>query len=100
MTSTLSLDTFSDLDRVFAIEGDAVRLHRGRGVVRVLVDGSTHYLKRYWFRPSRPFKRHVALGFHELSMIDWLSANGFVGPCVVARGQSARFWRRGQREWT
>ena len=88
MTSTLTLDSFSDLDRVFAIEGDAVRLHRGRGVVRVLVGGATHFLKRYWFRPTRPFKRHVALGFHELRMIDWLPANGFTGPRVVARGHS------------
>lgn len=88
MTSTLTLDTFSDIDRVFAIEGDAVRLHRGRGVVRVVVDGTKHFLKRYWFRPSRPFKRHVALGFHELSMIDWLPENGFAGPRVVARGHA------------
>ena len=88
MTSSLTLDSFNDLDRVFAIEGDAVRLHRGRGVVRILIGNATHFLKRYWFRPTRPFKRHVALGFHELRMIDWLPDRGFAGPRVVARGHS------------
>lgn len=94
MTSPLTLDSFSDLDRVFAIEGDAIRLHRGRGVVRIAVDGRDHFLKRYWFRPSRPLKRHVALGFHELRMIDWLSENGFTGPRVVARGHSSLLFMR------
>lgn len=88
MAPTLTLDSFTDIDHVFAIEGHAVRLHRGRGVVRVEVDGERHFLKRYWLRPTRPFKRHVALGFHELGMIDWLEANGFAGPRVVARGHS------------
>lgn len=88
MTSTLTLDSFSDIERVFAIEGRAVRLHRGRGVVGVVVGGRDHFLKRYRFRPSRPLKRYVASGFHELRMIDWLPANGFAGPRVVARGHA------------
>ncbi len=86
MTATLSLDTFRSVDTAFAVVGEDMRVHKGRSVVRVSVDGRTHYLKRYWLAPSQLFKRHVARGFHELRMIDWLNANGLSGPEVVARG--------------
>jgi len=65
--------------------------HKGRGVVRLTIDETVYYLKRYQFVPHQFFKRHVRIGFHELAMIDWLNENGFAGPKVVARGHSSAF---------
>ncbi len=79
---------FDDIDRVFALAGDEMRMHKGRGVVRLELDGRAYYLKRYWLAASQLFQRHVSRGLHELRMIDWLNENGFAGPVVVARGHS------------
>ena len=91
VTAALAIADFSEIDRVFAIEGEEMRVHRGRSVERIAVDGRTHYLKRFWFLPGQVFKRYVARGLHELRMIDWLSAHGFAAPKVVARGRSGVF---------
>lgn len=72
------------------MDGAAVRIHQGRSVVKLCVDGKPHYLKRYWLSPSQLLQRHVSRGRHELRMIDWLNDNGFAGPRVVARGASYR----------
>lgn len=79
---------WTDMDRVFAVTGQTMRAHRGRSVVRLNVAGRAHYLKRFWFTPSRALKRYIARGIHELRMIDWLASHGFGGPRVVARGRS------------
>ncbi len=84
----LTLADFDSIDGVFALCGEDMRTHKGRGVVRVRVDGRNCYLKRYWLAASQVFQRHVARGFHELRMIDWLNDNGFAGPNVLARGSS------------
>ncbi|MHC5112290.1 MAG: lipopolysaccharide kinase InaA family protein, partial [Planctomycetota bacterium] len=88
MSSSYSINGFADTGFVFALDGDEMRTHKGRSVVAITVDERIHYLKRFWFTPSQLFKRHVARGFHELRMIDWLNANGFAGPKVVRRGHS------------
>lgn len=83
--------TLTDIDGVaaaFAAAGDEMRAHAGRSVIRLTLDGETHYLKRYWLAASQVFQRHVARGLHELRMIDWLNGSGFAGPEVVRRGQS------------
>lgn len=83
--------TLADIDGVaaaFAAAGDEMRAHAGRSVIRLTLDGETHYLKRYWLAAAQVFQRHVARGLHELRMIDWLNANGFAGPQVVRRGTS------------
>ena len=77
---------------VFAIEGEELRSHKGRSVVAVSIDGRAHFLKRFWFVPSRPYKRNVACGLHELRMIDWLNSHGFAGPHVVRRGTGRSFF--------
>ncbi len=77
-----------NVDDAFAIIGDEMRVHKGRSVIAVSVDERTHYLKRFWLTPSQLFKRHVARGFHELRMIDWLNGNGFAGPKIVRRGHA------------
>ena len=86
MTDGLTIDAFRNIRDVFAITGDDMRVHKGRSVVMVTVDGKTHYLKRFWLSPSQLFKRHVARGFHEMGMIDWLNGKGFAGPRIVRRG--------------
>ena len=82
------IEAFGSTDDVFGIAGTPVRTHSGRSVVKFCRNARTYYLKRYWFAPSQLFKRHVARGFHELQVIDWLNDNGFAGPRIVARGQS------------
>ncbi len=85
------LETLNDIQTVhdaFALKGEDMRVHKGRSVVAVTFNGKMHYLKRFWFVPSQAFKRHVARGFHELRMIDWLNDRGFAGPKVVRRGHS------------
>lgn len=79
---------FRSTTEAFAARGETMRAHRGRSVVRIDRDGRNYYLKRYWLDKSQLFKRHVARGFHELRMIDWLNDNGFLGPRVAARGHS------------
>ncbi|MFQ5590335.1 MAG: lipopolysaccharide kinase InaA family protein [Phycisphaerae bacterium] len=83
-----TLDDLRTAEDVFAIAGEPLRVHSGRSVTAITLNGKTHYLKRYWFLPSRPLKRNVARGLHELRMIDWLNENGFAGPNVVWRGCS------------
>lgn len=68
-----------------------MQTHAGRSVTRVTVGGETHFLKRFWLTPKQVFRRFVAQGMHELAMIDWLNANHFTGPEVVARGVQRRF---------
>ncbi len=85
-----TLDDFKSVEKAFAVEGAAMRLHKGRSVVKICVEGHPHYLKRYWLDPSQIFQRHVTRGHHELRMIDWLNNNGFAGPRIVARGASRR----------
>ena len=87
----IRLEDFADVDRVFAMQGDDMRVHKGRSVVALTVDGGTHYLKRFWLTPSQALKRHVARGFHEMRMIDWLNTQGFAGPKIVQRGQAGVF---------
>lgn len=89
MTTAATLDCFDSPRTAFGIAGDAMRVHRGRSVVALNINGHPHYLKRYWLTWSKLFKRQVARGFHELRMADWLEANGFLGPRIVRRGQSA-----------
>ena len=89
--TSLTLADFDSIDGVFALRGEDMRTHKGRGVIRVQVDGRNCYLKRYWLAASQVFQRHVTRGFHELRMIDWLNDNGFAGPNVVARGSSGVF---------
>lgn len=91
---TWSLSDFGDLDRVFAIKGEAMMVHAGRSVVRVDVEGRPHFLKRYWLTPLQVFRRFCAQGLHELAMIDWLNSRGFLGPEVVARGVGRRLGLR------
>ena len=86
-TSTTS-DAFASIDRVFALDGEMMRAHEGRSVVRLTVDGRPHFLKRCWLAPSQVFKGHVRRGLHEIQMIDWLNNNGFAGPRIVQRGQT------------
>jgi len=86
-----SLTAFDSVDRAFAVEGEPMRLHRGRSVVRVQVDGAWCYLKRFWWTPSQTLRRFVSQGLHELAMIDWLNSHGFCGPNVIARGVQRRF---------
>ncbi len=88
MNDCLTTDGFRGVCDVFALSGDDMRVHKGRSVVMVTVDGKTHFLKRFWFSPSQLFKRHLARGFHEMRMIDWLNDNGFAGPQIVRRGWS------------
>ncbi len=90
----MNISVFDNLDDAFRVDGEAMRVHRGRSVVRVEVDGCTHYLKRFWFTPGQVFRRFVAQGLHELAMIDWLNAGGFTGPMVVARGLERRYGMR------
>lgn len=73
-----------------------MQTHQGRSVTRLTVDGETHFLKRFWLTSAQVFRRFVAQGRHELAMIDWLNANDFTGPNVVARGAQKRLgvWRR------
>ena len=85
------LDTLRTVKDYFAVKGQDVRLHKGRSVVSIMVDGRRHFLKRYWLAPSQIVKRHVTRGMHELAMIDWLNENGFAGPKVVRRGHVGRF---------
>ena len=89
LTTATTLDCFDSPRTAFDIAGDAMRVHRGRSVVALNINGHTHYLKRYWLTWSKLFKRQVARGFHELRMADWLQANGFLGPRIVRRGQGA-----------
>lgn len=84
-----TLKSLASNQDVFSIEGLTMRAHTGRSVVKVCENAKTYYLKRYRLAPSQLFKRHVSRGFHELRMIDWLNANGFAGPRIVARGSSA-----------
>lgn len=86
-TSTTS-DAFVSIDRVFTLDGEMLRAHEGRSVVRLTVDGKPHFLKRCWLSPSQVFKGHVRRGLHEIQMIDWLNHNGFAGPSIVQRGQA------------
>ena len=91
VAATTSSYTLGDLDQVedaFAVVGESMRTHKGRSVVRLQVDGKTHFLKRFWLAPSQLFKGHVRRGFHELQIIDWLNTNGFLGPQVIRRGWS------------
>lgn len=84
----MTLNHFDKIDGAFAVRGDEMRVHKGRSVVAVEVDGIPHYLKRYWLDWTQVFKRHVARGMHELRMIDWLNESGFAGPVIVRRGES------------
>lgn len=92
----MSLSDFDDLDAVFRIKGEPMQTHQGRSVTRLMVDGHTHFLKRFWLTPMQVFRRFVAQGMHELAMIDWLNTNNFTGPDVVARGadKTLGVWRR------
>ncbi len=85
------LQDFNDLDLVFQVKGEPMQTHVGRSVTRVTVDGANHFLKRYWVTPKQVFRRFVAQGIHELSMIDWLNEHDFAGPNVVARGVERKF---------
>ncbi|MFQ5462692.1 MAG: lipopolysaccharide kinase InaA family protein [Phycisphaerae bacterium] len=85
------MEDFADVDRVFAMQGDDMRVHKGRSVVALSIDGGTYYLKRFWWTPSQALKRFVARGFHEMRMIDWLNDQGFAGPDIVRRGQGGVF---------
>ncbi len=87
----MSWDAFQTMDGVFAIVGEERRSHQGRSVVAVSIDGHRFFLKRFWFVPSRPYKRNVARGLHELHMIDWLNSHGFAAPKVVRRGTGGSF---------
>lgn len=87
----IRIEDFADVDRVFAMQGDDMRVHKGRSVVALSIDGVTHYLKRFWLTPSQALKRHVTRGFHEMRMINWLNAQGFAGPVIVRRGQAGVF---------
>jgi tRNA A-37 threonylcarbamoyl transferase component Bud32 len=87
----VSWDAFQVMDGVFAIGGEELRSHKGRSVVAVSINGHRFFLKRFWFVPSRPYKRNVARGLHELRMIDWLNSHGFAGPKVVRRGLGKAF---------
>ncbi len=69
-----------------------MRAHAGRSVVRLVVDGKVHYLKRYWLARSQILKGRVGRGVRELRMIDWLAEHGFAGPRVVARGSARLSW--------
>ncbi|MCA9772558.1 MAG: hypothetical protein KC466_09115 [Myxococcales bacterium] len=90
-------DSWRDMDRVFALEGEPMRVHRnGRGVWRLDLSDGTYYLKRFWFRFRYPMKSRLSRGNHELRMIDWLNANGFAGPEVAARREERR-WGWGTR---
>ena len=86
----LTLSSFGSVGDVFAVVGETMRVHKGRSVVQLQLEGGTHFLKRFWLVPSQLFKGHVRRGFHELRMIDWLNANGFAGPRVVKRGWSGK----------
>lgn len=93
-TTSYRFDELQTIDDVFAVSGEAMREHTGRSVVRLNVDGKTHFLKRFWLEPSQLFKGHVRRGFHELRIIDWLNTTGFAGPKVVRRGSSGvAAWR-------
>ncbi len=87
----VSWDAFQTMDGVFAMVGEELRLHKGRSVVAVSINGHQFFLKRFWFVPSRPYKRNVVRGLHELRMIDWLNSHGFAGPKVVRRGTGGSF---------
>ena len=87
-TNCYRLSDLDQIEDVFAAVGESMREHKGRSVVRLQVDGNTHFLKRFWLAPSQLFKGHVRRGFHELRIIDWLHTNGFTGPVVVRRGWS------------
>ncbi|MCH9002395.1 MAG: hypothetical protein IIC02_07455 [Planctomycetes bacterium] len=87
-TNCYKLSDLDQIEDVFAAVGESMRAHKGRSVVRLQVDGKTHFLKRFWLAPSQLFKGHVRRGFHELRIIDWLNTNGFAGPVVVRRGWS------------
>ncbi|MCH8207280.1 MAG: hypothetical protein IH956_09800, partial [Chloroflexi bacterium] len=63
-----TLKNLQSVEDVFALKGDDMRVHKGRSVVAITLDGKRHYLKRFWVVPSRVFKRHVARGLHELRM--------------------------------
>ena len=82
-TPSYRLDELQTVDDVFAVSGETMREHTGRSVVKLNVDGKTHFLKRFWLEPSQLFKGHVRRGFHELRIIDWLNTHGFAGPKVV-----------------
>lgn len=88
MSEIKRLEKLTTVEDAFALTGEEMRVHKGRSVVAVTLDGKRHYLKRFWFVPSQAFKRYVARGLHELRMIDWLNRNGFAGPKVVRRGHS------------
>ena len=88
MDQFMSGEIHRSVDEMFALKGEAMMTHKGRSVVRVTLDGTVHYLKRFWLCPSQVFKRLVAQGLHELGMIDWLNGHGFAGPVVVSRGWS------------
>ena len=60
-----TLADFDRIDTAFSVEGLDMRTHKGRSVVRVAIDGKTHYLKRFWFLPAQLFKRHVARGLQH-----------------------------------
>lgn len=87
-TNCYKLSDLDQIENVFAAVGESMREHKGRSVVRLQVDGKTHFLKRFWLAPSQLFKGHVRRGFHELRIIDWLNTKGFAGPVVVRRGWS------------
>ncbi len=84
----MSYSAFDSVSAAFAVDGLEMRSHKGRSVEQVIVEGGVHYLKRYWLAGSQIFQRHVARGYHELRMIDWLNQQGFTGPKVVRRGDS------------
>ena len=86
----VNLSDFDNLNHVFQIDGEPMQTHPGRSVVRLNIDGQTCFLKRYWLIGRQVFRRFIAQGLHELAMIDWLNANGFSGPEVVARGVATR----------
>lgn len=84
-------ELWRDINRVYDLEGEPMRVHRtGRGVWRLDLADGTYFLKRFWLVPKYLLKRSVARGLHELATIDWLNANGFRGPEVVARGVERR----------
>ncbi len=87
-TTNYKLGDLDQIEDVFAAVGESMRTHKGRSVVRLQVDGKTHFLKRFWLATSQLFKGHVRRGFHELRIIDWLNTNGFAGPEVIRRGWS------------
>ncbi len=91
MGEGLTLDAFDTVDGAFAVDGLDMRIHKGRSLVLVTVEGKTHYLKRFWLCPTQIFKRQVARGLYEIRMIDWLNDNGFAGPRIVRRGSDGPF---------